>query len=304
MPLNSSRRISQIEKSAPLPEKSADNGNSNGKADDLTEIKSDLAEIKKSIKRTEKALEKSVKSEDLRELVASIIKEILAKNKEELTEIIDEKVDERCREVEHKFANVKMDLRDDIDSLNMDIETFREKLAENNRVIRDLQKKLERAENNATDALRKSNRNEQYSRKTNIKVCGVKEEYRENTVEVVRKVLKEKAGVDIQEKDVVAVHRIPGKPNLPKPILLKVKNSEIKTSIMRKRSDVKKAQGNVKLVDDVTELNAKLIDKLFQHDDIESAYYYNGAVYGISNGKRFLFDIDENIDMKLKIRKR
>ncbi|KAK3105844.1 hypothetical protein FSP39_007000 [Pinctada imbricata] len=69
---------------------------------------------------------------------------------------------------------------------------------------------------------------------------------------------------------------------------------------MRKRSVIKKAQGNVKLVDDVTELNAKLITRLINHDQIDSAWYFNGRVFGQVNGKRIMFDLYDNVDEKVR----
>ncbi|KAK3098652.1 hypothetical protein FSP39_021614 [Pinctada imbricata] len=134
-----------------------------------------------------------------------------------------------------------------------------------------------------------------------LTVCGVKEEVNENTLAVVQSVLKDKAGVNIEKEDVIAVHRIPTKHrDQPQPILLKVKNSEIKSKIMRKRSDVKKAGGSIKLVDDVTERNTTLINSLLRHEQIEAAFYYNGSVYGISEGKRYTFNIEDDITSKLR----
>ncbi|KAK3098950.1 hypothetical protein FSP39_024596 [Pinctada imbricata] len=202
---------------------------------------------------------------------------------------------------EESQNKVRRQLKDEIDGLNLEVDNLREKLLENNAVIRDLRARVVRSEGNSLEALRRSNRNEQYSRKTNVKVCGVRESDDENTLEVVKQVLDEKAGVKISDSDVIAVHRIPSKKRTePKPILLKVKNSEIKSRIMRKRSDVKKKGGNVRLVDDVTERNIILINRLNSHPQIESAYYYNGSVYGISAGKRYRFDIEEDVDSKLK----
>lgn len=46
---------------------------------------------------------------------------------------------------------------------------------------------------------------------------------------------------------------------------------------MRKRKDLKNAGHN--LVDDVTKLNAGLINRLYQHEAIESVGFFNGAVF-------------------------
>lgn len=57
-----------------------------------------------------------------------------------------------------------------------------------------------------------------------------------------------------------------------------------------------KASGH-KLVDDVTKLNTGLISRLLRHEHIESAWYFNGAVYGrTTSGRRLKFDVYCNID--------
>ena len=64
--------------------------------------------------------------------------------------------------------------------------------------------------------------------------------------------LQEVVKVEVNESEVIAVHRIPGKEDHPRPIILKVKNTDIKARIMRKRTVVKKA--GKRLSDDVTKL--------------------------------------------------
>ena len=52
-----------------------------------------------------------------------------------------------------------------------------------------------------------------------------------------------------------------------------------------------------RLVDDVTKLNAKLISKLLDHPSIESAWFFNGSVFGKTNcGKRMKFNLYDDID--------
>ena len=56
-----------------------------------------------------------------------------------------------------------------------------------------------------------------------------------------------------------------------------------------------KNMGN-RLVDDVTRLNAQLMERLGKHDQIQQAWYFNGSVYGKTNDNRRLkFDLFDNI---------
>ena len=101
----------------------------------------------------------------------------------------------------------------------------------------------------------------------------------ENTlVETVTSTLLSKANVDLDPQDIIAVHRIPGTQGSPKPVLLKLKNNSVKTKIMKQRQAMKAA--GFRLVDDVTKLNTGLIGRLMKHARIDSAWYFNGAVYG------------------------
>ena len=63
--------------------------------------------------------------------------------------------------------------------------------------------------------------------------------------------------------DVLKIHRIPGKPNTPKSILVKLKNNVAKSAVMCKTSVIKtKTNGENWLSDDVTRQNAMLIERL------------------------------------------
>ena len=92
----------------------------------------------------------------------------------------------------------------------------------------------------ALDSKARSNRNEQYSRKTNIKIHGLDELRLPNgryqdTQTTVKEVLKAVAKVTVTDADIIACHRIPGGKSSVQPILLKVKNTDIKSRIMWKR---------------------------------------------------------------------
>ncbi|KAK3093233.1 hypothetical protein FSP39_013021 [Pinctada imbricata] len=191
-------------------------------------------------------------------------------------------------------------LENDRDRIEGENIKLRELLADSNKKVRELEKSECENEILAKNAMKKSNYNEQYSRKNNIKIQGVPENKNENTLKVAQDILKEKGNIELKTEDVIAIHRIPGKKDDHRPILIKLKNTECKSFIMRKQSVIKKAQGNVKLVDDVIELHAKLITRLINHDQIDSAWYFNGRVFGQVNGKRIMFDLYDNVDEKVR----
>ena len=117
----------------------------------------------------------------------------------------------------------------------------------------------------------KSNYNEQYSRKNNIKIMGVREDINE-TVEMLEdkicEILNTKAGLTIDPRKIHA---------------------------MRERKKMKEA--GFRLVDDVTKLNTELINRLTMHKDISSVWFFNGSVFGKTDaGKRHKFDLYCDID--------
>ena len=63
-------------------------------------------------------------------------------------------------------------------------------------------------------------------------------------------------------------------------MLIKFRNNNDKTKVMKVRAGMK-AAGH-RLVNDVTRLNTSLITKQNDHDQIDSAWYFNGYVYGKS----------------------
>ena len=109
---------------------------------------------------------------------------------------------------------------------------------------------------------------------------------------MVKTFLERVDGVKVDDADIVAVHRIPGKAGESKSILVKLKNNTAKLNVMRKRSSIKQnSNGRHWLTDDVTKLNALLIKRLKEHPDIDNAWYFNGSVYGEKDGSRMKFDL-------------
>ena len=110
--------------------------------------------------------------------------------------------------------------------------------------------------------------------------------------------LLDQQNVTLSAQQVVAFHRIPGKPGNIKPVLMKVANNNIKMLIMKNWKAMK--LGGHRLVDDVTRLNTALISRLNEHPNIDSSWYFNGSVYGKTKaGRRIKFDLHDDIDSVL-----
>ena len=236
-------------------------------------------------------------------IVKDVVDEMKEEIKSEMTEHFEKKFDEMSKKVEKKHKDQVDRLKRDMDKLMMDNETLRENLATKQKTIKNMQDTVNRSETIAKDAQKKANYNEQYSRKNNVKIHGIKEADNENTLETVKKELLKTAKVKLEDSEVIAVHRLPVRDDQITPILLKVKNSDIKARIMRTRPTFKKA--GKRLSDDVTKINSELIQKLNDHEGIEQAWYmyFNGSVFAKTEGpkgRRMKFDIHDDIAEKIK----
>ena len=264
------------------------------------QILAELRNIKEQLKDT-------VKKSDLQTTVQETVGNLLQQLKTEMTT----KMDDMKKEYDERIIKYKSD----VDSLNVDNDRLRGIVQKQNHEIENMKKTVKMSQKVALDSKARSNRNEQYSRKTNIKIHGLDDVRLPNgryqgTQTTVKEVLKAVAKVTVTDADIIACHRIPGGKSSVRPILLKVKNTDIKSRIMRNRkafreSKDKRLSKDARLSDDVTKDNGDLIQKLNQHESVVSAWFFNCSVYAKLTGeeneeRRFAFDINDNIDKKIK----
>ena len=198
--------------------------------------------------------------------------------------------------IEIKIKEKTDSMKKDIKQLNKDIELLRNENSKLKKDLSEAEKKNNETDKIAKQSLQKANQNEQYSRKNNVKILNIEEREDEDDISLIDTVgeLLRKQSVIIRPESIMAIHRIPSKPGTIKPVLVKFRNNNDKTKVMKNRAGMK-AAGH-RLVDDVTKLNTTLISKLNDHDLIESAWYFNGAIYGkTTSGKRLRFDIHDDI---------
>ncbi|CAG2209156.1 unnamed protein product [Mytilus edulis] len=98
-------------------------------------------------------LESLVKQSDLKELVTSIVSQLLNTLKDSITAEFNSKLREKTGQ-----------LQDNVDSLNLENNLLKEKLREKEIKIKELDEKVEDCNLRSVDALKSANYNEQYSR--------------------------------------------------------------------------------------------------------------------------------------------
>ncbi|CAH1772848.1 unnamed protein product [Owenia fusiformis] len=126
----------------------------------------------------------------------------------------------------------------------------------------------------------------QQTRKSSVRVFGIPEnnsENREDCAEVVYEHLKTKIQ-NFSPGDIEVAHRVPGgKPQIsnrskPRPILVKFKFRGVKDVVIRQKKALKGS--DLRVYEDLTPANRKLLYELKQHDGISQAWTVNGKVLG------------------------
>ncbi|CAG2234576.1 unnamed protein product [Mytilus edulis] len=259
---------------------------------ELSNLHHDLDGIKESlegvVKRTDldKALNNIVRKDDLETIVTSIVTKLVDSMKKEIEGNLKDKTNKQTKAVEE---------------LSKENECLRELIASQRKMIHELQINVKDNGIISKQALQMSNYNQQYSRKFNIKVMNFPENNDENLREIFKsKIVKDTLKVNIRPDEIQAIHRIPGKQGQHRPVIVKLLNSEVKYRIMREKKNMPK-QCTFRLVDDVTKSNMELITRLRDSDQLDSAWYFNCAVYGKTEaGRRLKFDIFDDIAKRLK----
>ena len=202
-------------------------------------IHAQLKEIKCDLKKT-------LKVDDIKELITNVVEDLFKKHQDKIEKKVNDKID--------FFKQENRELKNSISQLESEERALKRDLHETNEALNDIHNRLTENENMSKSALAKANRNEQYSRKYNIKFHGIPESHNEDPLETVNEALKD-VGLEIKSQDVTAAHRVPGKRDVHRPILVQLQNLTAKSQIMKKRSDVKKLNKGWKITDDVTKAN-------------------------------------------------
>lgn len=267
---------------------------------ETSEVSKSLAQIQRDLTEMKTELKKTIKDDMLESAIMTIVQKIVSENNKVREREMIKEMDKRCADITDNYNKKLEKMTANMDNLEKNVQNLTEKLVECKRELRVTKQSLEETEHTSREALRLGNSNEQFSRKNNFKIMGLPEKPSENTWGVVKEFMKN-VKVQLDDRELIAVHRIPGKGEI-RPIIVKVLNSNVKARVMRKRSDVKNLGKGKKLVDDVTKANTGLISELTKFEEIDSAWYFNGAVYAKlkSNNRKVKFDITDDLPTKIK----
>ncbi|CAC5399162.1 unnamed protein product [Mytilus coruscus] len=253
---------------------------------DIDEIKIKLEGVtrREDLDRVTKDM---IKTSDLEQVVTLIVKKLMNEFEITVQKKIDEKVEEVKNEMQEKFDALSIEneeLKNKLHAIQYSNTTIRRDLNETSRLSR--------------QADISSNYNEQYSRKNNIKIINFprkdKQDLRKDFMETVKKELN----VQLEDRDVVAIHRIPSQKAGPYPVIVKLFSSDVKRQIMRYRKEL---TSKIRFVDDFTQRNMSLIERLRKTDEFESVWYYNCGIYGRTlTGLQLKFGLYDDIHYRIQ----
>lgn len=280
---------------------------------------SEIVNIKGTLAMIQETLKKLVTKEDIKDLVRSVIVEVKEEVKNEMKEEIKEEImkdllqdlnteinqDLESYKTQHDehLSKMRQQLSDKMDSLMMDNDTNMENISQLKSRIQKLENQLKQTNDLASSAISMANFNQQYSQKNNIKILNWPEHDHQNLKEEFRTLVYEKAGVNLDGRDILAIHRIPAiNKNHPRPVIVKFINSEVRRSVITKREKLK---DTFTMVDHITQMNAQLLRKLRSEERehlVESAWYFNGHIFVLDKrGKRHKMEVTDDIDKKLRV---
>ena len=108
--------------------------------------------------------------------------------------------------------------------------------------------------------------------------------------------MAEKAGVNLDGRDILAIHRILAiNKNHPRPVIVKFISSEVRRSAITKREKLK---DNFTMVDHINHMNTQLLRKLrseAREQFVKRAWYFNGHIFVLDKrGKRHKMEVTDD----------
>lgn len=147
-----------------------------------------------------------------------------------------------------------------------------------------LYESLSEVRNQVDRVLFKCNDNEQYSRRSNVRVFGIDESPDESCEGKILDFVKAKLDIDLREFDIDRCHRVGlKKAGKPRAIIVKLDSYKVKSRIIKSR---KKLKGTAFLItEDLTKENYSLLRKVREAEETSSAWSVDGKIFAkFSNG--------------------
>ena len=159
------------------------------------------------------------------------------------------------------------------------------------------------------DSEKKHNESEQYSRRWNLRLFGIKESTSEDCVAKSLKLFNDKVGVKTKDEDIQVAHRVKAATSQrtqhggageqerkrPPAIIVQFSSRRVRDKILQNRKVL--AKSGFVIAEDLTYKNFKLLQAAQEHSATTTAWSSNGKVIAqLKNGKKLRVEINTDLD--------
>ena len=239
----------------------------------------------------------ALSKEDIEDLISRAVNAAVHTLTVDLNAHFDSQFD-KLNKIQENLESENRDLKTQLEKLQKTVDVLTTKLDETS-------SKMDDKESQIIDALKWSNRNEQYSRRHNIKIQGLEVDENQDYRLAVSNLLTNKLGIHLEREDILVAHPIPKKSTeaIPKsnPVIV-----TFSPRAVQRREETLKRRRQLKgtktvIYEDLTQMNLKLINRLKNNVNIKNAWSVNGKVIGLTKSNvKIRFEPYDDISSKLE----
>ena len=186
------------------------------------------------------------------------------------------KLDSVVGELRTEFTNTVKVLEASFDKLKTENDELREELKVIKTEVNNNNTKLAKLETKLQEVQGHSIANEQYSRKRNVRIFGLREETGGNCVCKVFDLVTTKLGRKLTDQDIEVAHRLPAKVK-PWPVIVQFRSRDIKLDVMKRRLVLKGSC--IVIADDLCNGLLNTYNRLKQHPDCKKVWSWDGQLF-------------------------
>jgi hypothetical protein len=193
------------------------------------------------------------------------------------------------------FSEIQTRLQTTEERLNI-IEQKLEQTELKQNVTADLEASLRAVRTEAREFTLAANDSEQYQRRNNLRIKGLSVQKDDDCRNVVAEFVRGMMKLSMNEEDIEAAHILPGRVNASEVsslvmasssaargttpmVIVRFRNREVRDKIIRHQRALKNS--NKAVVEDLTALNMKTINRLRLHHDVQKTWTWNGRIFAV-----------------------
>lgn len=249
----------------------------------------------------EKSLSKLVSADFVNDKLDSLRRDLGSEIKSEM-----EKMSDQLKCVNDKLLKTVNEI-EELKNTNSDIEENMKRMQEENVRIKQKNEELEELMFEREKRMKANevtlNNLEQYTRKNSIRIYGIEDKNKDETMEqsrsLVIKLFNDKLSIKLTNKDIDIAHRL-GQFSKEgnRPIICKFVSRSTKFDVISARRQLKGSA--IVIREDLTTRNAKLLESVSAKPEVANAWSHDGKIIALLlNGKKTRFDLNSDLGKSL-----